>query len=290
MEGFGVHTFRLINKEGRETFVKFHWKPTCGVKSLMDDEAVVVGGKNHSHATKDLYDSIEKGTFPEWKLYIQTMSSEDQHKFDFDPVDVTKTWPEDKFPLKEVGRMVLNRNVDNFFAENEQLAFCPANIVPGVAYTDDKMFQTRIFSYLDTQRHRLGNPYLLPVNAPRCQYHMQHIEGVGNVAQRHSEVNYFPSEHVKVHEAPKYPIPSDTISGRRERKNIDKENNFCQAGARWRSFDAARRERFISRVADTLNSPRVTVELKRIWLHYWSQCDKQLGEQLAKKVRLTAAQ
>ena len=121
MEGFGVHTFVLVNAAGRETLVKFHWQPAAGVKCLLDDEAAVVGGKNHSHATQDLYDSIARGEFPEWRLCVQTMDPAEEGSLDFDPLDVTKTWPEDRFPLHPVGRMVLNRNPDNFFLENEQL-------------------------------------------------------------------------------------------------------------------------------------------------------------------------
>ena len=121
MEGFGVHTFVLVNAAGRETLVKFHWQPAAGVKCLLDDEAAVVGGKNHSHATQDLYDAIARGEFPEWRLCVQTMDPAEEGSLDFDPLDVTKTWPEDRFPLHPVGRMVLNRNPDNFFLENEQL-------------------------------------------------------------------------------------------------------------------------------------------------------------------------
>lgn len=190
MEGFGVHTFTLINAAGKSTYVKFHWLPTIGVKSLLPEDAIVVGGSNHSHATKDLYDSIAAGNYPEWKLYIQTMDPSVEHKFDFDPLDVTKTWPEEMFPLQPVGRMVLNRNIDNFFAENEMLAFCPAIVVPGVYYTDDKLLQTRIFSYADTQRHRLGPNYLLlPVNAPKCAHHNNHHEGFMNFTHRDEEVS-----------------------------------------------------------------------------------------------------
>eukprot|EP00762_Andalucia_godoyi_P003049 ANDGO_04144.mRNA.1 Catalase isozyme 1 len=291
MDGFGVHTFKLISKDGKETLVKFHWKTQQGVQSLLDDEAVIVGGTCHSHATKDLFDSIDAGKFPEWKLFIQTMPLSDQHKYDFDPLDVTKTWPEDQFPLKEVGRMVLDRNIDNFFLENEMLAFCPATIVPGITYTDDKMFQARAFSYNDAQRYRLGPNYLLlPPNAPRCAYHNNHHGGAMNFTLRKSEVNYFPSLVDKVKEAPNYPTSNETYQGKRERRNIDKENNFAQAGARFRSFDEARKQRFVTRVSGLLNGPRVTVEIKRIWLHYWTQCDKDLGARLAKLVKLSAAQ
>ena len=189
MEGSGVNTYMLINKAGKAHYVKFHWKPTCGVKCLLEDEAVKVGGTNHSHATQDLYDSIAAGTYPEWKLFIQTIDPDHEARFDFDPLDVTKTWPEDILPLQPVGRLVLNKNIDNFFAENEQLAFCPALVVPGVYYSDDKLLQTRIFSYADTQRHRLGPNYLqLPANAPKCAHHNNHHEGFMNFMHRDEEV------------------------------------------------------------------------------------------------------
>nr|CAD1840845.1 unnamed protein product [Ananas comosus var. bracteatus] len=127
MEGFGVNTYTFINRAGKAHYVKFHWKPTCGVKCLMEDEAAVVCGRNHSHATQDLYDSIAAGIYPEWKLYVQVMDPDHEDQYDFDPLDDTKTWPEDLLPLQPVGRLVLNRNIDNFFAENEQLAFGPGS-------------------------------------------------------------------------------------------------------------------------------------------------------------------
>ncbi|PSC73747.1 catalase isozyme 1 [Micractinium conductrix] len=289
MEGFGVHTFILINAQGKETLVKFHWKPTCGQKFLLEDEAVVVGGTNHSHATQDLYDSIARGEYPEWQLCIQTMEPEMADSFEFDPLDVTKTWPEDRFPLQPVGRMVLNRNVDNFFNENEQLAFCPALVVPGIHYSDDKLLQTRIFSYQDTQRHRLGGNYLLlPVNAPRCPHHNNHHDGFMNFVQRSEEVNYFPSRFDPSRHAERYPIPSRPLSGRRERAVIPKENNFQQPGARYRSFDPARQDRFIARVADILLHPRTTQEIRRVWLGMLSQCDSGLGQKLAAKLQAQA--
>ncbi|KAG9443102.1 hypothetical protein H6P81_018956 [Aristolochia fimbriata] len=285
MEGFGVHTYTLINKAGKVTYVKFHWKPTCGIKNLMDDEAVVVGGKNHSHATKDLYDSIAQGNYPEWKLYIQTMDPADEDKFDFDPLDVTKIWPEDILPLQPVGRMVLNRNIDNFFAENEQLAFAPSLVVPGIYYSDDKMLQCRIFAYNDTQRHRLGPNYLmLPVNAPKCSYHNNHYDGAMNFMHREEEVDYFPSRYDPVRHAEKFPIPDKVITGRRTKAIIGKENNFKQAGDRYRSFSPDRQERFVTRIVEGLSDPRLTHELRSIWISYWTQCDKSLGQRIASRL------
>ncbi|KAK1400320.1 Catalase [Heracleum sosnowskyi] len=282
MEGFGVNTYTFLNKAGKENLVKFHWKPTCGVKCLSPAEAIKVGGANHSHATKDLYDSIAAGNFPEWKLFIQIMDPDHQDKFDFDPLDVTKTWPEDILPLQPVGRLVLNRNIDNFFGENEQLAFCPAIVVPGIYYSDDKLLQSRIFSYADAQRHRLGPNYLqLPVNAPRSLQHNNHHDGLMNFMHRDEEVNYFPSRFDPVRHAEKYPIPNSMVSGRREKCVIDKENNFKQPGERYRSFSPDRQDRFVSVVVEFLSDPRVTHEIRSIWISYWSQVDKSLGQKVA---------
>ncbi|KAL5984210.1 Carnitine O-acetyltransferase mitochondrial [Asimina triloba] len=272
IEGFGVQTYTFINKAGKVTYVKFHWRPTCGVKCLMDDEAVLVGGKNHSHATQDLYDSIAAGNYPEWKFYVQTMDPADEDNYDFDPLDTTKIWPEDIFPLQPVGRMVLNRNIDNFFAENEQLAFSPALVVPGIYYSDDKMLQCRVFAYNDTQRHRLGPNYLmLPANAPKCAHHNNHYDGAMNFMHRDEEVDYFPSRYDPVRHAERFPIPDRIYTGKREKAVIPKENNFKQAGDRFRTFAPDRQERFISRIVEGLSDPRITHELRNIWISYWSQ-------------------
>ncbi|KAI4977347.1 hypothetical protein ZWY2020_057259 [Hordeum vulgare] len=287
MDGFGVNTYTLISRDGKAHLVKFHWKPTCGVKCLLDDEAVTVGGTCHTHATKDLTDSIAAGNYPEWKLFIQTIDADHEDRFDFDPLDVTKTWPEDIIPLQPVGRMVLNKNIDNFFAENEQLAFCPAVTVPGIHYSDDKLLQTRIFSYADTQRHRLGPNYLmLPVNAPKCAHHNNHHDGLMNFIHRDEEVNYFPSRFDPTRHAEKYPMPPRVLSGCREKCIIDKENNFKQAGERYRSFDPARQDRFLQRWVDALTDARVTHEIQSIWVSYWSQCDASLGQKLASRLKI----
>ncbi|GBG70016.1 hypothetical protein CBR_g4843 [Chara braunii] len=290
MPGFGVHTFKLINREGKETYCKFHWVPTCGEECLLEEEAVVVGGTNHSHATKDLYDAIAGGDYPEWKLYVQTMEIADQFNFDFDPLDVTKTWPEEMFPLQPVGRMVLNKNIDNFFAENEMLAFCPAIIVPGIYYTDDKLLQTRIFSYADTQRHRLGPNYLLlPVNAPKCAHHNNHHDGFMNFMHRDEEVNYFPSRYDPARHAGRYPIPHEIVHGVREKAVISKENNFQQPGERYRSWAPERQERFVNRMASALSDPRVTHEIRGVWISYLSQADQSLGMKVAAKLGMKAS-
>jgi catalase len=219
------------------------------------------------------------------------MDPRDENSLDFDPLDVTKTWPEDIFPLQPVGRMVLNRNPDNFFLENEQLAFCPALVVPGVHYSDDKLLQTRVFSYQDTQRYRLGGNYLLlPPNAPKCAHHNNHHDGVMNFMHRDEEINYFPSRLDPARHAERFPIPSRPLSGRRERTVIAKENNFSQPGARFRSWDRQRQDRFIHRLtSDLLLNPRTTQEVRRVWLGYLAQCDSDLGQRVAAKLQSAGA-
>lgn len=168
MEGFGIHTFRLIDKQGKSNFVKFHWKPKLGVKSVTWDEAVKIHGADADFHRRDLWDAIEAGHFPEWELWFQIVPEEDEHKFDFDLLDPTKLIPEEMVPVKIVGKMTLNRNPDNFFAETEQIAFHPGHIVPGIDFTNDPLLQGRLFSYTDTQLSILGSPnfHEIPINRP----------------------------------------------------------------------------------------------------------------------------
>jgi catalase len=287
IEGFGVNTYTFVNKEGKSHYIKFHWKPTCGVKCLMDDEAIIVGGKNHSHATQDLYDSIAAGNYPEWKLFVQVMDPDHEDRYDFDPLDDTKTWPEDLLPLQPVGRLVLNRNIDNFFAENEQLAFGPGLVVPGIYYSDDKMLQCRVFAYADTQRYRLGPNYLsLPVNAPKCAHHNNHYDGLMNFVDRSEEVDYYPSRHAPLRHAERYPIPTRPVTGRREKIIIQKQNDFKQPGERYRSWATDRQDRFIQRWAEALSHPKVSYELRSIWVNYLAKCDTSLGQKVGNRLNV----
>lgn len=168
VEGFGIHTYRLVNGEGESCFVRFHWKPVYGVSSLVWDEAQLLTGRDPDFHRKDLWQAIEAGDYPEFELGMQIIPEKDEHAFDFDILDPTKLIPEALVPVRIVGKMTLNRNPDNFFAETEQVAFCPANIVPGVEFSNDPLLQGRVFSYVDTQRHRLGGPNFneIPINRP----------------------------------------------------------------------------------------------------------------------------
>jgi len=168
MEGFGVHTFRLINKKGVSHFVKFHWKPLLGIHSVAWDEAQTISGKDSDFHRRDLFEAIESGAFPEWELGVQIIPEKDEHKFEFDLLDPTKLIPEEIIPVQRIGKMTLNRNPDNYFAETEQVAFHPGHLVPGIDFTNDPLLQGRLFSYTDTQLSRLGSPnfHEIPINRP----------------------------------------------------------------------------------------------------------------------------
>jgi catalase len=195
MEGFGVHTFRLIDAAGRSTFVKFHWKPKLGMQSVVWNEAVKINGADPDFHRRDLWDAINSGDFPEWELGLQLFDDDFADTFDFDILDATKIIPEELVPVRRVGRLVLDRTVDNFFAETEQVAFCTQNIVPGIDFTNDPLLQGRNFSYLDTQLKRLGGPNFthLPINAPKCP--VAHFQQDGHMAIQNpvGRVNYEPN-------------------------------------------------------------------------------------------------
>ena len=195
MEGFGVHTFRLINAEGKGSFVKFHWKPLLGVHSVAWDEAKKISGNDPDFHRRDLWDAIESGAFPEWELGLQIIPEEDEHKFDFDILDPTKLIPEEIVPVQLVGKMTLNRNPDNFFAETEQIAFHPGHLVPGLDFSNDPLLQGRLFSYTDTQLSRLGSPnfHEIPINRPVNGVHNNQRDGHMRQTISTSRTSYEPN-------------------------------------------------------------------------------------------------
>jgi catalase len=195
MEGFGVHTFRLVDADGGSTFVKFHWKPKQGLQSVVWNEAVKINGADPDFHRRDLWDAIGQGSFPEWELGLQLFDDEFADQFPFDVLDATKIIPEEDVPIRIVGRLVLDRVVDNFFAETEQVAFCTQNIVPGIDFTNDPLLQGRNFSYLDTQLKRLGGPNFthLPVNAPKCPFATFQQDGHMAMHNPTTRANYEPN-------------------------------------------------------------------------------------------------
>ncbi|MGB5057031.1 MAG: catalase, partial [Nitrospirales bacterium] len=195
MEGFGVHTFRLINGQGKSTFVKFHWKPKLGMQSVVWNEAVKINGADPDFHRRDLWSAIQQGDYPEWELGLQLFDDDFAQQFDFDVLDATKLIPEEILPIRRVGRLVLDRCVNNFFAETEQVAFCTQNIVPGIDFSNDPLLQGRNFSYLDTQLKRLGSPNFthIPINAPKCPF--SHFQQDGQMAMQNPQgrANYEPN-------------------------------------------------------------------------------------------------
>ena len=195
MQGFGVHTFRLVNAEGRGTFVKFHWKPMLGTHSLVWDETQKIAGKNSDYNRQDLWETIANGDYPEWELGVQLVDESREHDFDFDLLDATKIIPEEEVPVQPVGKLTLDRNPDNFFAETEQIAFHTANVVPGIDFTNDPLLQARNFSYLDTQLIRLGGPNFahLPVNRPVADASNHQRDGFHQTRVHTSKAAYHPN-------------------------------------------------------------------------------------------------
>jgi catalase len=195
IEGFGVHSFRLINEAGVSTFVKFHWRPKLGLQSTIWDETVKICGADQDFHRRDMFEAIAAGNFPEWEFAVQLFTQKEADKFPFDHLDATKLIPEELVPLKVIGRMVLDRWPDNFFAETEQVAFCPANIVPGIDFSNDPLLQGRLFSYVDTQLSRLGsvNFHQIPINAPKCPFGNQQRDGHMQMTQPAGRVAYEPN-------------------------------------------------------------------------------------------------
>ena len=195
MEGFGIHTFRLVNDAGESHFVKWHWRPKLGNSSVLWDEAVKINGADSDFHRKDLWEAIDAGDFPEWELGLQIFDQATADKFEFDVLDATKIIPEEFVPLQMVGKMILDRNPDNFFAETEQVAFCPSHLVPGLDFSEDPLLQGRLFSYLDTQLSRLGGPnfHQLPVNAPKCPFHNLQRDGIHQMSLQKGRVAYEPN-------------------------------------------------------------------------------------------------
>ncbi|NLW18728.1 MAG: catalase [Candidatus Cloacimonetes bacterium] len=213
MHGFGSHTFAMFNAENTKTWVKFHWVCQQGIKTLTDEESEAIIAKDRESHQRDLFDNIEKKNFPKWKLFIQVMTEEEAEKLPYNPFDITKVWYKKDFPLIEVGVMELNRNPENYFQDVEQAAFAPANIVPGIGFSPDRLLQARLFSYGDAQRYRLGiNHHQIPVNRPKNDAHSYHRDGAMRVDGNHGGLlHYNPNSYGEWDEQPQYKEPPMAI-------------------------------------------------------------------------------
>lgn len=252
--GFGSHTFSFINADNERFYVKFHFKSAQGVENYTDAEAAQVVAQDRESAQRDLFDEIEKHNFPKWHLRIQVMPEADAAKVPYNPFDITKVWPHKDYPLIDVGTIELNRNPENYFADVEQAAFSPANVVPGIGFSPDRLLQGRLFSYGDTQRYRLGiNHHQIPVNAPRCPFHSFHRDGAmrtdGNLG---GTVNYEPSRFGEFAQRPQAGEPALAVgaAGAIDHYNHREDDDYySQPGALFRLFDAGERERLFANIA-----------------------------------------
>lgn len=290
MQGSGVNTYKWVNADGNAVLVKYHWEPLQGVKNLTQEEAEAIQAKNFNHATQDLHDAIEKGNFPQWELCVQIMSDGEHPELDFDPLDDTKLWPVDQFPFYPVGKMTLNKNPENYFAEVEQAAFGTGVLVDGLDFSDDKMLQGRTFSYSDTQRHRVGTNYLqLPINAPKKQVYTNQRDGqmaykVDTAPGQNPHVNYEPSSLNGLKEAVKAGKDhTPHYNANLVRQKIERQNNFKQAGERWNMHEDWEKDDLINNLVGALGPAQKHIQQTMIEL--FKQCDPVYGQRVEDGLR-----
>lgn len=282
MHGFGSHTYSMINAEQKRVWVKFHWRTQQGIENLSDEEAAAITAGDREYHGRDLLQAIDGGDFPRWTLFIQVMTEEQAQSHPHNPFDLTKVWPKADYPLIEVGEIELNRYPDNYFAEVEQAAFSPANVVPGIGYSPDKMLQARLFSYSDAQRYRLGvNFNHIPVNAPQCPYHSYHRDGAmrtdGNLGATPS---YWPNSHgVWAGQGePDAPVLAlDGGAGHWDHR-VD-HDHFEQPGNLFRMMSAAQRQVLFENTARAMAGARD--EVKERHIAHCTQADPAYGEGVA---------
>jgi catalase len=289
MEGFGVHTFRFINAQGKSTFVKFHWKPLLGVHSVAWDEATKISGKDPDFHRRDLWEAIENGAFPEWEFGVQLVPEKDEHKFDFDLLDPTKIIPEELVPVRRIGKLTLNRNPDNFFAETEQVAFHPGHLVPGLDFTNDPLLQGRLFSYTDTQLSRLGSPnfHEIPINRSIAPVHNNQRDGHMRQTINSGRVSYQPNSlgggcpyQAKMAEGG-FASYAEKIDAKKIRgRSQSFFDHFSQATLFYNSQSDAEKDHIVNALQFELGKV-VTPEIRERVLGFLTQIDKSLAEKVA---------
>ena len=289
MEGFGVHTFRLINEAEESTFVKFHWKPKLGTHAVVWDEAQKISGKNADFHRQDLWEAIEQGNFPEWELGIQIIPAADEHKYEFDLLDPTKLVPEELVPVTIVGRMVLNKNPDNFFAETEQIAFHPGHVVPGIDFSNDPLLQGRLFSYTDTQLSRLGGPnfHEIPINRSVAPVHNNQRDGIMRQEVNVGRVSYNPNSlgggcpyQAQIKEGG-FSSFNERVDAHKVRERSESfADHFGQAKLFFNSQTATEKSHIVKALRFELGKVETTAIRLRM-LGLLSQVDQQLAERVA---------
>ncbi|MHB0774214.1 catalase [Halomonas sp. WWR20] len=273
MEGFGVNTYKMVNEQGDTVLVKYHFHPRCGVASLTEEEAAKVQGQDLGSASKDLYEAIEQGNYPQWDVYVQIMEDHDHPELEWDPLDDTKIWPENDFPLRKIGVMTLNRNVQDHFNENEQIAMGTGVLVDGLDFSDDKMLIGRTFSYSDTQRYRVGPNYLqLPVNQAKNANVATNQRGgqmeyyVDRAPGQNPHINFEPSIHNGLHEAEMdRPNNPPELKGRLTRSVIERRNDYIQARARYNTMMDWERDELVNVLGGMLQQCERDVQERMMW-------------------------
>lgn len=286
MQGSGVHTYKWVNKDGEAVLVKYHWEPLKqGIKNLTQKEADDIQAVNFSHATQDLYEAIDRGDYPEWELSVQIMSDDAHPELDFDPLDPTKIWPKNQFPFMPVGKMILNKNPEDYFSETEQIAFGTGVLVDGLDFSDDKLLQGRTYSYSNTQRYRVGTNYLqLPINKPQTKVQTNQSDGQMDYASRQNpgtnpHMNYEPSTLGGLKEAQKTGKDHEPhYNAKLVREKIDKPNDFKQAGETYREFEDWEREELIANLVNALKicDPRIQDKM----IGFFTEADPDYGKRV----------
>ncbi|NDJ57010.1 catalase [Enterobacteriaceae bacterium 4M9] len=286
MHGFGSHTFSFINSNNERYWVKFHLKNQQGIENLMDDEAKRLVAEDRESSQRDLFDAIENGDFPRWTLFVQIMPEAEASKVPYNPFDLTKVWPHGDYPLIEVGVLELNRNPDNYFAEVEQLAVSPANVVPGISFSPDRMLQGRLFSYGDAHRYRLGvNHHQIPVNAPRCPFHNYHRDGAMRIdGNSGNGPTYEPNSFGVFQEQPDFSEPPLSIEGAADHWNQrEDEDYFSQPRALFELLSKEEHQRMFDRIAGELVQIPEFIQERQIGL--FAQVHPEYGAGVAAAVK-----
>ena len=269
MHGFGSHTYSVINSDNERFWVKFHFRCQQGIQNLSDEQAEQLVGKDRESSQRDLFESIENGDFPRWNLQVQIMPEKEASQVPYNPFDLTKVWPHKDYPLIDVGYFELNRNPDNYFADVEQAAFSPANVVPGIGFSPDRMLQGRLFSYGDAHRYRLGvNHHQIPVNAPRCPFHNYHRDGAMRVdGNSGNHVTYEPNEAGLFQEQPDFSEPPLSIEGAADHwDHREDQDYFSQPRALYELLDDAEHQRMFKRIAGELIDATEATQVRQIEL------------------------
>nr|WP_210147055.1 catalase [Pseudomonas citronellolis] len=285
MHGFGSHTFSFISPQNERSWVKFTWKTQQGIENLTDPQAEALVGRDRESAQRDLYGSIEEGRFPRWTLYVQIMPEAEAATCPINPFDLTKVWPHGDYPLIEVGVLELNRNPANYFAEVEQAAFSPANVVPGISFSPDKMLQARLFSYGDAQRYRLGvNHHQIPVNAPKCPFHSYHRDGQmrtdGNAG---STLGYEPNSYGQWQEQPDFSEPRLALQGSAGHwDHREDQDYFSQPGALFRLMTFEQQQALFDNTARSIQG--ASAQTKQRHIDNCSKADPAYGAGVASAI------